>query len=666
MRIKCSKNSKTSGKNTVQRTEPRLNTASAPGLAPSGVLTAIKRAIEARQLKQAEALLRQTSRQHPLDMTVAVYRARLHLIYDQPAESIKILEQVLSAEPAHHEGLLAFADLALQQRDIALAAEAISKALEYYPDDAEVLHHAGLIHLQADNEADALICFTSALSLQEDNISVLTTLANHYLQKNQWRQAYSYLECLCRIDPRNASSLLGLGTACLRLGDYQAAEAALVKSLRIDGNNLKTIINLGATYRMTKNYAMARQILLKALQKAPHNAEVLSVVSSLYVDLRNYEKGLDYARKALKYSPDNPESYIACAFVYGKRGEYREAERMYQLALTLNPTHKDAAFGLGCVLLVQGQFHKGWEYYRARFDLQQTRLDGPWPIWRGEDLTRKCILVRTEQGYGDTIQFIRFLPRLNQLYPVNILLLCPLALRRLLEPNFKEVRFLSPEHDMGKIEADYQTALMDLPEILGVDNIHNIPARCPYLTVGNEEKKLWALRLPEPKDAFKIGIVWAGNPKHMDDHNRSIPIEFLTPIFDIENIQVFSFQVGKGADELKKIFAQATDFTSEFLDFHDTAALMTHMDVMISVDTAPIHLAGALNIPGVVLLPFTPDWRWLLKRQDSPWYPSLRLFRQPTPGDWQPVIIELVEYIRQLMKNTAQRAAFNNIRHPDG
>lgn len=616
--------------------------------AASALVARVRQLLNCGQLEQARIVLAKASRRHAAANENLLGWGWYYLALNQGEKAEDCVQNMLAHTPYDRKGLLLLVEIALKEKDIAQAANTISLALEKHPEDAEVLRYAGIIHWQAGNDADALMCFEAALAHEPNNLEILANVSSISIQKLNWPLARKHLETLCRLAPDNASAFLGLGTSCLRMGDYQDARQALLQALQLEPENITVMINLGATYRLTKENDNAFKILTTAVTKDPQNAEALAALSSLYVDMRNFAQGLEHAIQSVQYAPDNPDSYATCAYAHIKMGHYQEAEKMFRSALSLNPLHAQAGFGLGSILLLQGHLEQGWKYYRARFDVQQKWLDGPWPIWHGEPLAGKSLLIRTEQGLGDTIQFVRFLPLLQRLNVNKILMTCTPTLRHLFATFDEYVTFLPLELSVVAINADYQTALMELPSMLGINTTNDIPSECPYLFLNQKDIAKWRNRVNDYSEKrFTIGIIWAGNPKHTDDHNRSLTLRTISPLFELKNSCFFSLQLGNVVDDIHDFKENIVDLTGELKDFADTAAFMEALDFIVSVDTATVHLAGALNRPGAALLPFMPDWRWLLERNDSPWYPSLHLFRQPSPGDWQSVVSVLKEYLEQ-------------------
>lgn len=297
--------------------------------------------------------------------------------------------------------------------------------------------------------------------------------------------------------------------------------------------------------------------------------------------------------------------------------------------IAADPTNADAWYGRGQAWLRMGDLRRGFAGYEARWDSsgwesRRNSCDIPVPLWLGEEsIAGKSILVYTEQGLGDAIQFSRFLPLLREA-GATVLLACDPALASLFAPLVHRVVGSAP---VGRV--DYRVPLMSLPYAFGT-TLDTIPP-APYLDADPERGEHWRNALG-PRVGRRIGIAWSGRPTHADDRSRSLPERCVRPLLDLTGIEWVSVQRGT--------LPGVRSF--DLQDFADTAALMQHLDLVISVDTAPAHLAGTLGIPTWILLPFVPDWRWLRDREDSPWYPSVRLFRQPRRGDWESVIERVV------------------------
>ena len=324
----------------------------------------------------------------------------------------------------------------------------------------------------------------------------------------------------------------------------------------------------------------------------------------------------------------------------------------YRRAFTLNPDHFEARGNLALTQLLMGDWEQGWEGYELRFRKRHNaarRPVHPASEWAGEPLTGRRILLFAEQGYGDAIQFIRFLPAIKALGG-HITVLADRRLHRLLSTvaiDAEFIDFVSPD-----TKFDFQIALMSIPRVLGL-RTDNVPPAVPYLHADNTRLDSWRTRLGE--HGFKVGLCWQGNPAGSIDNGRSIPLREFLPLSQIDRVRLISLQKNFGLDQLHNrpasmaIETPGHDFDDGADAFIDTAAMMANLDLVITSDTSIAHLAGALGRPVWVALKYVPDWRWLLDRTDSPWYPTMRLFRQTRSDDWAGVVAQMAEQLRQIV-----------------
>jgi len=356
-------------------------------------------------------------------------------------------------------------------------------------------------------------------------------------------------------------------------------------------------------------------------------------------------------RQALVLNPNYFDAQFNLGNLLHKLNRMTDAEVAYRSALKLRPDSADAQYSLGFLLLATGRFADAWPYhaYCANPDLKNfsNKVSTlPYPQWRGEPLDGKSLLIWPEQGFGDYIQFIRYVPLLKQRGAARITVVCAAPLHALLATvdGVDQVRSDLPvEHT-----PDYWTFPLGLPLFYGTVP-DTIPATVPYLQALPERMQQWRDRLPT--GGFKVGLVWKGNPQHGNDFARSLPgLSTLAPLCQVPVVRFVSLQKGQGEDEAMHAPADQALIAlgKDIADFADSAAIVAQLDLVICVDTAAAHIAGALNIPCWVLLPaFGTDWRWFLERSDSPWYPCMRLFRQTTHGNWEETVADLVAALRQ-------------------
>jgi len=331
-----------------------------------------------------------------------------------------------------------------------------------------------------------------------------------------------------------------------------------------------------------------------------------------------------------------------------KQDQLEAAAASYATAIGLKPDNPGAHKNLGIISLLQGDFETGWPEYSWRrleddpvFKVRNYRP----PFWDGEDLTGKTIFVYPEQGLGDIIQFVRYLPMLRQ-RGGRVAFDIPLPMARLMwdldgiDVSLKDGDTLPP--------FDYHIPLLELPKLLGT-TLDTIPAAKAYLHADKDLVEAWGERLGR-KEEFRIGLVWGGSPDHLKDRDRSIEPELFRPLVETPGVSALSLMVGRDGEAGRVFGDVVTDLAPDLGDFADTAAAITNMDLVISVDTAVVHLAGALGTMVWTLLPFNSDWRWMLGRDDSPWYPSMRLFRQEKREDWEGIIERVAAELADLAK----------------
>lgn len=393
------------------------------------------------------------------------------------------------------------------------------------------------------------------------------------------------------------------------------------------------VLNLAGLLATNRgDFAAAENYFKKAIAAAPAMIFLYNNIGLLYTRMGRLADALDYYEQALKRVSAQPEILSNKAMTLIRLCRVDEAITCYRLALQYDPHSATIHNNYGLALILAGHCEEGWRETESRARPNANRFRQP--IWQGESLAGKTIYVHTEQGLGDTIQYVRFMPQLHQLGAQVIVNVQP-ELRSLLCAQ-KEYRAISDQEPVP--DFDLQCWAGSLPHLLKLTE-QSILYQGPYLWADAKKINDWREKLAHITQK-KVGIVWAGNPKNPHDADRSIPFELLAPLFEIPGVAWINLQKGPAAEQFRTIPSGVAsyDASAQLHDFADTAALMSQLDLVIGVDTSVAHLAGALGKPTCMMIQWSPDSRWHLSRNDTRWYPTMRLFRQPQRGEWRPVV----------------------------
>lgn len=387
----------------------------------------------------------------------------------------------------------------------------------------------------------------------------------------------------------------------------------------------------------------ALKLIEQAIQIQPSIPDFHNNLGLVFQAIGDHQRAVECYRQAITLNATYVEAYNNLGLILEATGHPAEAVTYYERAIAIRPDFAQAHWNLSLALLIMGDFLRGWDEYEWRLKTPELAGEGKRftsPLWNGEDLHGKTILLHAEQGFGDAIQFIRYAP-LVALFGGNILFECKPALNRL----FKEMKGIHKVILRGEPlpQHDFHCPLLSLPSRLRSADGETPVAAVPYLSPDDGLIEDWRKRMPDSGSALKVGLMWAGSPGNKNNLNRSISLSQLDLLGTVESVIFFNLQKGSGEAQAKQLLANLhfIGLTEDVGDFASTAALIANLDLVICVDTSIAHLAGAIGIPAWVLLSFAADWRWLREREDSPWYPSLRLFRQRKIGDWEEVVMRV-------------------------
>ena len=391
--------------------------------------------------------------------------------------------------------------------------------------------------------------------------------------------------------------------------------------------------------------------LERAIAAAPGQAIYHRNICELYRAQSRLDLALAHGQRAVELAPDDPGASYNLGVIHYDRMEIEPAITYARRALELDPTMASAHFELAEALLLSGQFAEGWREYEWRFDLPGSPRLLPHqdkPLWDGKPMPNGTLMLIGDQGFGDTIQFCRYIPEVARICP-NLIMACSSEMKPIVMQQAGITRYFDRWEDVPAFDA--YCPLSGLPRLFGTD-LDNIPAPIPYVKADPAKVTRWRARLGAlvPRGYRTIGIVWAGRPTHGNDFNRSMTLAKLAPLARLENTALVSLQIGPSVAQVATYYGAAPliNLGAEIEDFTDTMAILELLDHVVSVDTSIVHLAGAMGRPVSVLLPFAPDWRWLCERSDTPWYPSVELFRQVTSSSWSEPVAAVVERLRRL------------------
>jgi Flp pilus assembly protein TadD len=430
-------------------------------------------------------------------------------------------------------------------------------------------------------------------------------------------------------------------------GDYAGAEDCYLQALDLQPWHAAARANLGYLKELQGAAAEAEFHYRQALALMPDHAQLHQNLGVLLLKEKRFAESEAAMRAAVECSPDSASAWGQLGVLLACMQREPQAEACYRQALALEPEHARSQFNLSYLLLRQGRFDEGWRMLDARWLFDQTPLSFACPFWDGEPLTGKAIVIALEAGHGDMIHFVRYAPLLKARGAARVDVVCQPALRPLLATLAGVDRVYAADDPLPD-DWDYWTRAMRLPGLSGTD-LATIPAAVPYLRAQPERVDHWRGKLPQ--EGLRVGLAWRGNPNFENDADRSLPsLMTLAPLAAVP-AHFVSLQKGPGEEEAWSPPAgmELHAVGAQLADFAETAAVIANLDLVISVDSAVAHLAGAMGKPCWLLLPdYRCDWRWMTERDDTPWYPFTRLFRQPREGGWAPLVAEVAVALAQL------------------
>jgi Flp pilus assembly protein TadD len=523
--------------------------------------------------------------------------------------------------------------------DYAGAAALFREIIARVPGMVAAHNNLGVALRHDGDDAAAVAAFRRAVEIAPNYVTALANLGLTLRAQGELRAAVAALRRAASLNPDNAEYQRQLGSAYGALNRYDFAAAHFRRATELEPDAATAYANLGMALTELNRWDDAVTAYERAAALDPDNASIRVNLAFARDDPAGIADSETQCRRLIAAHSNLPEAYNALGLILQKQNRLDESLESYRRATALKSDFLPAVINESLLLLLLGRYDEAWPKYEWRRRLPMLRRnERTQPHWQGEDIAQKTILLHSEQGFGDTIQFLRYVP-LVAARARHVILEIPRPLVRMAASLPVENITIVP-NNRPPPAADVHTPLLGLPRIFHT-RVDNIPGHVPYLMPRRPLVERWAQRLrADPR--FKVGLAWAGNPEHKGNRSRSLTVGRLAPLLALRDIGWYGIQVGGPAKEIKRL-PQGTliDLSPQLTDFAETAGAMLNLDLIIAVDTAVAHLAGALARPAWIMIAFSPDWRWLLGRDDSPWYPSVRLYRQPAPGHWDSVIARL-------------------------
>jgi tetratricopeptide (TPR) repeat protein len=605
--------------------------------------------------------------------------------------AVKHLRQALRLKEDYPEAWNNLGLILSRQRKLEEAAEAFQRALQLRPGYFRALSGIGQTLLDRGKNQEAEATFRQILQLEPKYYAAQLYLAQALANQQKWEDAAACFRQLIAWDSNNVAAYIGLAKVqrdqqkldeaaeCLeralalrpqdfeahndlgivrgRQGKHEEALRCYEAAIRLRPNHPAAYNNLGIAYANQGNRSQAIINYRHALQLKPDYAEAHNNLAIVLTQEGKFDEAVDCYRRALELRGTYAEAHSNLGIALTEVGRTTEAIEHFDRALELRPEYADAYMNRALTYLLEGDFERGWRDYEWRWktkDFNPRRFSQP--AWQGEPIEGRRILIHSEQGMGDTFQFIRY-ARLIKERGATVLVRAAGPLVKLL----RQIPYLDGVFPEGGEVPDFDVhlPLLSMPKVFGT-TVTTVPAGEPYLFANPELVSHWRDELAYIR-AFKVGITWQGNPKFRGDARRSIPLAHFAALASVPGVRLIGLQKGLGTEQIREARFSITDLGGQLDEtagpFMDTAAVIKNLDLVVAIDSSLNHLAGGLGIPTWLVLPYAPDWRWMMQREDSPWYPKLRIFRQTEFDNWEPIFQRMAEQLANLVRS--RRPEFN-------
>ncbi len=538
------------------------------------------------------------------------------------------------------------------------AERAYRQALAINPEYPEAYNNLGNVLRLVKRLEEAEIAFLKSLALMPDSADIHSNFGNVLMDFGRIEEAEQEFRKAIVHNPDYVLAYNNRGNALRLLGRLEASEKSYRQAIALKPDYADAFCGLGNVLQEKSCLEDAVNSFRQAIALKPDYSEVYSNLGNVLFCLGRYFEAEQAHRDSIKLKPNNAEAYSNLGFVLQNQGRLEEAEQAYLHAIDIKPDYATAQYNLSLLYLLQGKFEKGLKLHEQRFCIRsgiifdkannQLMLQlQDYKRWEGEPLNGLSLLVTTEQGAGDNLMMMRYLTLCKQRGLKRLVIYCEHNLKRVFQTITAVDEVVSVNESVSIDRVDFYCSMMSLPYIFQT-RLETIPYSVPYLFIPDNLNKRKILKNVQ---GTKVGLVWAGNKLNKNNLTRSILLRQFSHLLKIDGVKLISLQKGEDASQLKDLGWDILDGVETCEDLLDTATLINQLDLVISVDTSVAHLAGALGMPVWLLNRYESEWRWLLHREDSPWYPSMRIFRQKERGNWDAVIRLVADELKKISIN---------------
>ena len=545
------------------------------------------------------------------------------------------------------KNLEAIGNLGVISKALGKYKEAINyyiKAIKLNPNNALTYNNLGNAFKDIKDYKRAILAFSDCIKRDPKNAGAFNNLGIVYESIGDNNKAIASYKEAVRINPKFAKAVNNIGVVLYKQKKYEQAVDIFKIALKIDPKYYELYSNIGACYNKDKKYDEAIESLNIAIEKNPKNSGAYTNLGNVYNKIFDYKKAATLHEKSIELEPNGANAYSNVGTSYKYLGQVQKSIDSYKKAIDLDPNFVNAHFDLSTMYLAMGDYKNGFDEYEWRFKKEEmiphiikNKDIFSKPMFKGsenlEELKSKTILLHSEQGFGDSIQFIRFLSDFKKKFPCKIAVKCRDELKELFK-GIKEIDVLTHRNEPTP-QFDYHLPIMSMPKLLEIKTKKDLPKQNPYLFAQKDTD----FEIKSKKGHLNIGICWSASVTGESYDGKVFDLKYFEPLINSDKITIYTLQVGPENEDIKKLGFEdkIVDLTSKLTDFSKTASLMKELDLVISSDTSVAHLAGSLNVPVWIPLQKIPDWRWENKGETSPWYPSAKLFRQKSARSWESV-----------------------------